>query len=115
MYTQCDLDENENLDLDVLAYYQKDNKVISLTDQQITVKGRPVTHKSTAGCQICCQWKDGSTSWGKLSELEESHQVQITEFPVAQGIDHEPAFNWWVKDVLKKRDQIIASKRKQQT
>ena len=24
------------------------------------------------------------------------------------GIDHEPAFNWWVTHVLKKRDQIIS-------
>ena len=24
------------------------------------------------------------------------------------GIDHEPAFNWWVMHVLKKRDRIIS-------
>ena len=41
--------------------------------------------------------------------------MQTAEFAVAQGIDHEPAFNWWVKHVLKKRDRIIASVRKQQT
>ena len=33
----------------------------------------------------------------------------MTEFAVAQGIDHKPAFNWWVKHALKKRDRIIAS------
>ncbi len=27
---------------------------------------------------------------------------------MTQGIDHEPAFNWWVPHVLKKRDQIIS-------
>ena len=41
--------------------------------------------------------------------------MQTAEFAVAQGIDHEPAFNWWVKHVLKKRDRIIASIRKWQT
>ena len=41
--------------------------------------------------------------------------MQTAEFVVAQGIVHEPAFNWWVKHVLKKRDRIIASIRKQQT
>mgnify|MGYP006191742737 CR=1 FL=1 len=40
--------------------------------------------------------------------------MQTAEFAVAQGDDHEPAFNWWVKHVLKKRDRIIASNRKQQ-
>ena len=36
----------------------------------------------------------------------------VAEFAAVQGIDHEPAFNWWVKYVLKKRDRIIASIRK---
>ena len=33
----------------------------------------------------------------------------------AQGIDHEPAFNWWVKHMLMKRDKIIASIKKGHT
>ena len=79
------------------------------------MQGRPLTCKTTAGWKICCQWKDGSTSWEILSELKESHLVQTAEFTVAQGIDHEPAFHWWVKHMLKKRDRLIASIRKQQT
>ena len=34
---------------------------------------------------------------------------------LAQGINHKPAFNWWVEYVLKKKDRIVASIRKQQT
>ena len=41
--------------------------------------------------------------------------MQTAEFAVLQGIDHEPAFNSWVKHVLEKRDKIIASIRKQET
>ena len=40
--------------------------------------------------------------------------MQTTEFAVAQDFEHEPAFHWWVKHVLKKRDRIMASIRKQQ-
>ena len=58
---------------------------------------------------MCCQWKNGSTPWEKLSKLKESHLVQKAEFAVVQGIDHEPTFNCWVKHVLKKRDRMIAS------
>ena len=106
---------NEYLLLDVLVDYQKDNNAISLSDQQTTVLSRPVAHKITAGWQISCQWKDSCTSWEKLSELKESYPVQIAEFAVVQGIDHEPAFNWWVKHMLKKRNKINVSIRKQQT
>ena len=53
MYTQCDADGNAHLPLDVLVDNCKDNKAISLRHQQILVWGRSVTHKTTAGWQIC--------------------------------------------------------------
>ena len=62
MYAQCDADGNKYLLLDVLVDYHKKNKAIFITDQQTSIQGRPVTHKTTAGWQTCCQWKDGSTS-----------------------------------------------------
>ena len=69
------------------------DRLVSLSDQQTIVQSRQVTCIATAGWQICCQWKDGSTSWKKLSELKESQPMQTAEFAFTQGIDHEPAFN----------------------
>jgi len=71
--------------------------------------------QNTIGWQICCQWKDGSTSWENLSDLKESHPLETAEYAVTIGIDQESAFNWWVPHVLKKRDQIISLVRKQTT
>ncbi len=70
---------------------------------------------STIGWQVCCQWKDGSTSWKNLADLKESHPLWTAEYDVTQGIDHEPDFNWWVSHVLKKRDRIISLVPKQTT
>ena len=64
--------------------------------------------RSTAGWQVCAQWKDGSSSWQKLSDFKESHPVETAEYAVAQGLEQEPAFNWWVPHVLKKRERIIS-------
>ena len=64
--------------------------------------------KSTDGWQICVQWKDGSTSWKYLKDLKDSHPVQTADYDVAQGIDHEPGFNWWVDVVLRKREIFIS-------
>ena len=114
MYTQCNSEGNEYLLLDALIDYQRENKAISLSDQEITVWDSSVNTKTSAGWQISCQWKDNSTSSEKLSELKESHPVQTAEFAVVQRIDHEQVFNWWDKHVLKKVI-IIASIRKQQT
>ena len=110
MYAQCNSEENEYLLLEALIDYHEDNKANYLLDKRTTVWDRPVTCKTTAGWQICCQSKDSSTSWEKLSELKESNPVQTPEFAVVQEIDHEPAFNRWVKHVLKIRDRIIEKK-----
>eukprot|EP00804_Cyclotella_cryptica_P031315 CCRYP_011111-RA/>CCRYP_011111-RA protein AED:0.45 eAED:0.56 QI:0/0/0/1/0/0/2/0/108 len=44
----------------------------------------------------------------KLLDLKESHPLQVAEFAFAAQIADEPAFNWWVNWVLKKRDRIIS-------
>jgi hypothetical protein len=31
----------------------------------------------------------------------------VAEYAVADKIDDEPAFAWWVQDVLKRRDHVI--------
>ena len=54
------------------------------------------------------KWRDGSTSWEKLSDLKESHPIEVAEYAVSQDIADEPAFNWWVGHVLKKRHHIIS-------
>ena len=46
--------------------------------------------------------------WEKLSNLKESHPSQVAKYGKAQGFQYEPAFNWWVYHVIKKRDKIIS-------
>ncbi len=45
---------------------------------------------------------------GKFSDFKESHQLETAEYAMTMGIDHEPAFNWWVPHVLRKPDRIIS-------
>ncbi len=68
--------------------------------------------RSIVGWQLCCQWKDGSTSWENLAYLKESHPIETAKYAKILGIDHEPAFNWWVPHSLRKRDRIISLVRK---
>jgi hypothetical protein len=84
--------------------------VLRLSDQNaVRNDGRTYQRRNTVGWQICCQWKDGSLSWEKLSDLKESHPLETAEYAVTMGIDHEPAFNWWVPHVLTKRERIISA------
>jgi hypothetical protein len=54
-------------------------------------------------------WKDGLMSWvpPPLKDLKESHPVEVAEYAIVNKILEEPAFAWWVKKVLHKRDCII--------
>ena len=63
-----------------------------------------------AGWDICCKWKDGSTSWENLPNLKKLHQIQIAKYAIAQGIDHKSAFHWCIPYILKKRRIIFMVK-----
>ena len=54
------------------------------------------------------QWKDGSSNWIALKDARQSYPVLVAEYAVANRIDDEPAFAWWVSGVLKKRDRMIS-------
>ena len=116
IYAQCDPDGNQYVLLEALVDHRSNDKAVKLSDQNtVTADGKSYQRKSTAGWQICCQWKDGSTSWENLHKLKESHPVETAEYAMTMGIDHEPAFNWWVPYVIKKRERIISLVKKRQT
>ncbi|KAL7475736.1 hypothetical protein ACHAW6_001644 [Cyclotella cf. meneghiniana] len=102
LYAQCNPDGNQYVMLD------NPNIAVSHKNQVKVVDGKKVVSCSTCSWELCCEWKDDSTSWQKLSDLKESHPVQVAEVAIALGFADEPAINWWVTWVLKKRDRIIS-------
>ena len=52
--------------------------------------------------------RDRSSEWVLLKDLKDAYSVQIAEYAVANKIANEPAFNWWVHTVLRKRNRIVA-------
>ncbi len=102
IYVQCSPDGNQYVLLDsIIDHRQLDNTAIRPSDQKVVQPNRQTYMKcSTIGWQVCCQWKDGSTSWENLADLKKSHPLETAEYAVTQGIDHKPAFNWWIPHVL---------------
>jgi hypothetical protein len=109
LFSQCDPDGNQYVLLDEIVNHRCLPMAIRFADQKVVrANGRTYLKGLTIGWQICCQWKDGSLSRETLSDLKESHPIETSEYAKIIGVDHEPAFNWWVPHVLKKRDQIIS-------
>lgn len=70
-------------------------------------KGKPSKKRTTTGWELEVEWRDGSSSWLSLKELKNSNSVEMAQYAVDNRIDQEPAFDWWVKDVLKRKVRLI--------
>jgi hypothetical protein len=113
LYSQVDNEGRSFLVLDEIIDHAKDNSAIPISDGfTVGYNGNRIPKKITRGWKLLCQWKDGSTSWVPLVELKDSNPVELAEYAVGNRIDQEPAFRWWVSDVLRKRNRIIAKVKK---
>ena len=112
IYAACDDFGNEYPMMDSIVDYRKSNNAISFSIQKVVHRGRNKMWRSRVRWQICVKWRYGSTSWQYLKNLKESHPVETAEYAVAQEIDHELAFNWWVNTILNNRLRIISLVRK---
>jgi hypothetical protein len=82
---------------------------VAMDDGYIMTKsGNKVPRKTTIGWDPMVEWKDGSSSWVALTDIKESHQLEVAEYAINNKIAEEPAFNWWARQALKKRDRNIA-------
>lgn len=87
-------------------------------DAYVTDKnGRRHKRVTTKGWELQVEWMDSTISWIPLVDMKESVPVQVAEYAVANKINKEPAFAWWVPHTMKKRTAIIAAvnKRVRQT
>ena len=109
MWAQCDMDGTQHLLLEDIVDYRTTEEAVKHADRYVTIRGRQHPRKTTKGVLLCVKWKDGSTTWERLADLKESNPIEVAEFAVSRGLDHEPAFAWWVPHTLKHRNKIIAA------
>ena len=100
MYAQCNPDGQQFLLLHGITDHRKDGHAVEKPDAFITINGKQSRKNTTKGWHLCVEWKDGSTSWEKLSALKESNPVEVAEYALSAGISDEPAFTWWTGHVL---------------
>jgi hypothetical protein len=108
LFSQVDEHGRQFQILSEIIEHKKDNSAIPIDQGYITShSGNRHPKKTTRGWKLLVEWKDGSVSWVPLKDLKASNPLQLAEYAVANNIDHEPAFNWWVHHTLKVRDRVI--------
>ena len=70
--------------------------------------GNMVPKKTTRGWDLLVECKDGSSIWIPLKYLKASNPVELSKYATGNRLDVEPAFKWWLRDVLRRHKIIIA-------
>ena len=108
MFTQADSEGWQFLLLDEILDYRKLESAVEKKDG-IHMGHNDNSHKvkTTKGYNFTVCWKDGSNNWVLLKDMYSSIPLETIEFAVACQLQDEPAFTWWVDNMLKTRNYII--------
>jgi hypothetical protein len=107
IYAEVDPEGNQYLIMDEITGHQKDENAITSEQQWIQNGVNRQMRKTTQGWKLKILWKNGTTTWEWLRNMKESNPIKVAEYAVAQGIDKEPAFAWWVPFIMKRRDRYV--------
>ena len=107
IYSQVDDEGREVMMFREIIDHSWDDDAVTNDSDNGNGRHKP-SSKSTKGWWVNVEMADDSTHWVPLRDVKESNPVEMAEYAVANGIDDEPAFNWWVQYVLRKRERSIS-------
>jgi hypothetical protein len=109
IFSQIDDEGHHHVLLKAIVDHKSDGSAVKADDGYIvSSNGNKTRRLTTKGWKLLVEWKDGSVSWEPLKDMKEAFPLEAAEYAVANKIVEEPAFAWWAKNALRKRDRIIA-------
>ena len=110
IYSQCDDEGRRSAVLQEIIDHKSDSSAVHISNGYTTTRSgrRRMPKTTTKGWKLLCQWRDGQSDWIDLKHLKDSNSIQVAEYAVANRIQEEPAFKWWVPETLRTRNRIIA-------
>ena len=109
MIAQCDSEGRQYSIFNGIVDHKKTDEAINKSDATFqTHTGQSRKRITTKGWKFLVEWVDGSEDWIPLKDLKASNPVELAEYAISHDIQDEPALSWWVKDTLKRRENIIS-------
>jgi hypothetical protein len=109
MYAQCDIEGRKYNLMEGIVDHKTDGHAVEPAEMYIKHGSNNKVRKTTKGWHLCVEWKDGTTSWERLTDLKESNPVEVAEYAAAKSLICTPAFMLRAPHFLKKRSRIIAA------
>jgi hypothetical protein len=113
MYAQYDIEGRHYNLMEGILDHRTDVHAVAPVGMYIKHDSNKKVRKTTKGWHLCVEWKDGTTSWERLADLNESNPVEVAEYAATKSLLDTPDFVWWDPHVLKKRTRIISDVTKQ--
>ena len=114
LYSQVDEDGNQLHIYSGIVGQRKRQGGVHKADQFYQRNGREYKKRTTAGWDLEVEWKDGSTSWVPLKVLKKDNPLDVAKYAVDNQVAEEPAFDWWVHEVLRRLKRLVSKARKNQ-
>jgi hypothetical protein len=109
LFSQVDSEGRKYVLMKEISDHRKEEMAIPISDRWLQLgNGQKVQKRTTRGWQLLVEWKEGGSDWIPLKDVIESYLVEVAKYAKAKKIAEEPAFAWWVNDVLRKRNRIIS-------
>jgi hypothetical protein len=106
LYLQVNAEGNSFSVIKEIIDHRKDGHALSKDNGTTNIRQRRLKC-TTQGWDHKCKLGDGTMTWIPLKDLKDSMPVQVAEYAIANKIAKEPAYAWWVQDILRHSNWII--------
>lgn len=110
IYSQIDAEGRSFAILQEISGHRKQPGVaIEIVDGFVTsANGNKVPKRTTKGWDLQVEWKGGEQEWIPLKDLKNSNPIEVAEYAKANNLEKEPAFSWWIHEVLRQRRRMVS-------
>ena len=70
MFSQYDDAGNQYHLMSGIVDHKSNDRSVSKSDRYVVISGRQFPRNTTVGWKLCIEWRDGSTSWERLSDVK---------------------------------------------
>ena len=107
IFAQCDDEGQIYAVLQEITDHKNDRQGMhTSTVHKMTRKGSHIPKATFKGWKLLCYWKDEYSVWVDLQHSKNFNPIYAAEYAVANKIQDEPAFKWWVPETLQSQNQI---------
>ena len=109
LWNQVDDDGYDyNLLYEIIGHKQNDDAIKIENRFYETKTGTKRRVITTKGWDLQARWENGETSYIALKDIKESNPIEVSEYAVANKIQDDPEFAWWINTVLKRRNAMVS-------